>query len=241
MSRILVPNPNNVNYVRWSWLSPLGDVGQMRSKPYTGNQPERYVQRNNFIVVSEITEEHYRTQLHVNMHEQHNVMPTLFTKNLANPLGQPTLITIISPIVELAVLTCLTHSWCPNKLRNWEYGAKPDKLSSVLTRPLWQGAAPCLAQTFSRLALPFLAWLPTRLITRTLPVVGAPGCLIVCCYWLLSFSVSFDCFTSIFTLISNQLRWLCSRITGPSWPGIESWLTHSDTGTANWLFIPFVL
>ena len=50
------------------------------------------------------------------------------------------------------------------------------------------------------------------------------------------FSISIDCFTGALTLISKQLRCLCSRITGPSRPGIAKWLrrirytfTHSHS------------
>ena len=72
------------------------------------------------------------------------------------------------------------------------------------------------------------------------PVTGlGPGWLIQVIHSLFvvaGFLISFDCFTGVLTLISKQLRCLCSKITGPSRPGIAKWLrrirytfTHSHS------------
>ena len=76
------------------------------------------------------------------------------------------------------------------------------------------------------------------------PVDWWPGCMtglgliqvIHSLFVVAGFSIRFDCFTSVLTVISKQLRCLCSMITGPSRPGIAKWLqrirynfTHSHS------------
>ena len=77
----------------------------------------------------------------------------------------------------------------------------------------------------------FLAWLPTRLITKRHLVCmmlsddqTEPQSLFVDVGFSTSQLASNDSFTSLLTLISNQLWCLCSMITGPSQPGIANWL-----------------
>ena len=88
-------------------------------------------------------------------------------------------------------------------IKNKYIGQTGDR--NVLTRHLWQGAGPCHA-VFSPGCPP--GWSPIALHVAQWP--GWVASLFV----LAGFSISFDCFTSILTLISDQLWCLCSRITG---------------------------
>ena len=89
-----------------------------------------------------------------------------------------------------------------------------------LTRPLWQGLAMHWPDFFSP-GCP-RGWSTKRHLAccRVTTVMN----LNVCWCWLLNFSISFNSFTSLLTLISNQLRCLCSMITWPSQPEIANWL-----------------
>ena len=57
---------------------------------------------------------------------------------------------------------------------------------------------------------------------------------IVCWHCLLNFSISFDSFTSLLTLISDQLWCLCSMNTGPLPPRIANRLRHVRYSQSSW-------
>ena len=105
-----------------------------------------------------------------------------------------------------------------------------------LIRPLWQGFAMHWPDFFSP-GCP-RGWSPIKghlacMMTRWPDWTS----LFVSRCWLLNFSISFDSFTSLLTLISNQLRCLCSMITVPSRPGIANWLRQVRCSQSSWNYM----